>query len=98
MLLVSTFRVADRDRASRNPLAKAKVPLFAEAQLAISGGVLVVAWPSSAEGRLYVAQGSGIIVAWGCEPPASMLGASMCLASSSSPGGWWHTAAVFFSD
>ena len=28
MLLVSTFRVADRDRASRNPLAREKVPLF----------------------------------------------------------------------
>ena len=27
-------------------------------------------WPSSAEGRLYVAHGSGIIAAWGCEPPA----------------------------
>ena len=32
-----------------------------------------------------MAQGSGIIVAWGCEPPAPMLGASMCPASSSSP-------------
>ena len=81
MLLVSTFRVADRDRPLRNPFVRAKVPLF------VSGGALAVAWPSFAEGRSYVAHGSGIIVAWGCEPPAPMLGASMCPASSSSPGG-----------
>ena len=35
---------------------------------------------------------SCIIVAWWCEPPAPMLGEPMCSASSSSPGGWSHTA------
>ena len=96
MLLVSMFRVADWDRTSRNPFVRAKVPLFAGTQLVVSGGALIVVWPSSAEGRLYVAHGSHIIVAWGCEPPASMSGASMCPASSSSPVVWSHTAAFFF--
>ena len=74
MFLVSAFRVADRDLASRNPFARAKAPLFAGVHLVVSGGALVVVWPASAEGHLYVAHGSGIIAAWGCEPPAPMLG------------------------
>ena len=82
MLLVSTFRVSDIHRPLRNPFVRAKVPLF------VSGGALAVVWLT--EGRSYVAHGSGIIVAWGCEPPAPMSGASMCQASSSSPGGWSH--------
>ena len=53
----------------------------------VSEEALVSAWLSLAEGHLYVAHGSGIIVAWWCEPPAPMLSASMCPASSSKPGG-----------
>ena len=53
------------------------MPLFVGARLVVSGGALFVVWPSSVEGYLYVAQGSGIIVAWVCELPAPMLGASM---------------------
>ena len=53
----------------------------------VSEEAVVSAWLLLAEGHLYVAHGSGIIAAWGCEPPAPMLGASMCPASSSRPGG-----------
>ena len=52
---------------------RTKVPLFTGTQPVVSGGALVVVWPSSAEGRLYVARGSGIIVRLGCEPPARRL-------------------------
>ena len=80
----------DRVRTLRNPPVGAKVSL--------SGRTLVTAWFSLAEGRLPVARKSGITVALGCEPPAPMLGASVCPASSLSPGGWSHTAAFFFLD
>ena len=70
--------MTDRSRAPRNPPLEAKGLLFAGTILSVSGGTLVVAWLSFAEGQLYVAHGSSIIVAWGCEPPAHMLGASMC--------------------
>ena len=58
MRLVFIFRVADQDRASRNPFVRAKMPLLAGTQLFVSGRALVVVWPSFAEGRLLVAHGS----------------------------------------
>ena len=70
--------MADRSRAPRNPLVRAKAPLSAGTRLSVSKEALVSAWFSLAERRLLVDHGSGIIVAWECEPPTSMLGASMC--------------------
>ena len=90
--------MTDRTRAPRDPLVGAKAPLSAGTLLSLLKGALVSAWLSLAERRVLVAHGSGIIMAWGCEPPAPMLGTSMGPASSSRPGGWSHTAAVFFSD
>ena len=52
---------------------RAKVPLFAETHPLVSGGALVVDWPSFVGGRLLVAHGFGIIVAWGCGAPAPSL-------------------------
>ena len=68
MVFASTFRAADRGRALRNPPVRAKVPFFARTQLFVSGGALVVARLSLAEGRLLQIHGSCIIVAWKCEP------------------------------
>ena len=84
--VLSWARVFDRGRPFRDFPEKLE-------KLWLAGrGLVTTAW--LAEGHLNVARGSGIIVAWGCEPPAPMLGASMCPASSSRPGGWSHTAAV----
>ena len=100
MLLPSSDKdavpVADRIRVPRNPLEGAKGLLLESTRVTVSGGALTMVWPS--EGRQLLAHGSGIIVAWGCEPPAPMLGASVCPASSPSSGGRSHTAAVFSSD
>ena len=82
---VDGARVAERSRALRNPLVGAKAPLSAGMRF-VSEQAVVSEWLLLAEGHMYVAHGSGIIAAW-CEPPAPMLGASMCPASSSRPGG-----------
>ena len=68
MVFASTFRAADRGRAPRNLPVRAKVPFFARTQLFVSGGALVVARLSLAEGRLLQIRGSCITVAWKCEP------------------------------
>ena len=88
--------VVDRIRAPRNPLVGAKGLLLESTWVTVSGGALPVVWPW--EGRQLLAHGSSTIVAWGCEPPAPMLGASMCPASSLSPR--WpiaHRGGLFFS-
>ena len=91
MVFASTCRAADRGRVPRNPPVRAKVPFFARTQLFVSGGALVVARLSLAEGRLLQIHGSCIIVAWRCGPPLSEAPQSMCSASSQlRPGVWSH--------
>ena len=52
--------MTDRARAPRNPPVRAKMPLFAETRLSVTGGTLVLVSHSLAKGRLLVLRHCGM--------------------------------------